>query len=60
MILGLTGRQEEALAEIERLLDTPAGLRRWDLHLSPYWDFFRDDERFNELVRPLNLQETQQ
>ena len=21
------------------------------------WDFFRDDERFNELIRPLNLEE---
>ncbi len=59
LILGLTGRREEALVEIERLLDIPAGLNRWSLYLDPRWDFFRDDERFNELVRPLNLKEAQ-
>ena len=52
MVLGMTGQREESLAEIERLLNTPAGLNRWDLALSPDWDFFRDDERFNELARP--------
>jgi TolB-like protein/Tfp pilus assembly protein PilF len=57
-ILGIAGQRDEALAEIERLLDTPAGLNRWDLYLNPDWDFFRDDERFNELIRPLNLEET--
>ena len=43
--------------EIERLLNHPTGFNRWELYLDPRWDFFRDDERFNELVRPLNLQE---
>jgi tetratricopeptide (TPR) repeat protein len=57
MILGMAGQRDEALAEIERLLNTPAGLNRWILNLSPDWDFFRDDERFNELIRPLNLEE---
>ena len=56
-ILGMAGRREESLAEIERLLDAPLGFNRWDLYLSPDWDFFRDDERFNELARPLNLEE---
>jgi TolB-like protein/Tfp pilus assembly protein PilF len=56
-ILALTGHREEALVEIERLLDTPAGLNRWNLYLSPHWDFFRDDDRFNVLARPLNLEE---
>ena len=46
-VLGMTGHRDEALAEIERLLDTPAGLVRWQLYLDPNWDFFRDDERFN-------------
>jgi hypothetical protein len=54
MILGMAGQREKSLAEIERLLNTPAGLNHWDLALSPDWDFFRDDERFNELARPLN------
>jgi tetratricopeptide (TPR) repeat protein len=56
-ILAMTGSRDAALAEIERLLNTPAGMVRWDLYLSPQWDFFRDDERFNDLIRPLNLKE---
>jgi tetratricopeptide (TPR) repeat protein len=57
-ILALTGHRDEALAEIERLLIQPAGFIRWVLYLHPTWDFFRDDERFNELIRPLNLEKT--
>ena len=59
-IMAMAGQRDVALIEIERLLNTPAGLNRWILHLHPDWDFFRDDERFNELVRPANLQETGQ
>jgi len=57
LMLGLAGQRDAALAEIERLLTVPAGLERWDLYLNPAWDFFRDDERFNALVRPPNLDE---
>ena len=60
MILGMGGQLDESLAEIERLLNTPAGLSRWELYLSPDWDFFRDDERFNALARPENLEEAGQ
>ncbi len=56
-VLGMIGRRDESLAEIERLLAHPTGFNRWELYLDPRWDFFRDDERFNDLVRPLNLQE---
>jgi tetratricopeptide (TPR) repeat protein len=56
-ILALSGERDEALSEIERLLSIPSGLNRWELYLDPGWDFLRDDERFNELVRPLNLEE---
>ena len=56
-IMAIAGQRDEALLEIERLLNTPGGLIRWNLYLSPEWDFFRDDERFNELIRPLNLKE---
>ena len=59
-VLGMTGNREESLAEIERLLEYPTGFNRWEIYLDPRWDFFRDDERFNELVRPLNLAEVQQ
>jgi TolB-like protein/tetratricopeptide (TPR) repeat protein len=60
MVLGMAGEREESLAEIERLLNTPAGLNRWDLALSPDWDFFRDDARFNELAQPPNRGENAQ
>jgi len=52
-LLAITGQREQALAEIERLIDTPGSfLSRWKLTLDPRWDFFRDDDRFNELIRP--------
>ena len=57
LILAMSGNRDEALLEIERLLSIPAGFDRWLLYLDPAWDFFRDDERFNELIRPLNLTE---
>jgi len=60
MIMAMAGRRDEALAEIERLLNTPSGLDRQMVYLHPDWDFFRDDERFNELVRPANLKEARQ
>ena len=57
-ILALVGQRELALKEIERLIDTPgSNLTRWGMTLDPRWDFFRDDERFNDLIRPLNLKE---
>jgi TolB-like protein/Flp pilus assembly protein TadD len=51
-VLGLAGQREAALAEIERLLSTPYRFNKWQLTLDPRWDFFRDDERFNDLIRP--------
>jgi len=57
-IMARAGLRDEALTEIARLLNTPAGMDRWDLYLDPSWDFFRDDERFNELIKPPGLEET--
>jgi len=52
-VLALVGQRDLAVQEIERLIDTPGSrLTRWDLMLDPRWDFFRDDQRFNELIRP--------
>ena len=51
-VLGMAGAREESLAEIERLLNTPYRFSKWLLYLDPRWDFFRDDERFNDLIRP--------
>jgi len=53
----MAGQRDEAISELERLLETPAGPNRWQLHLDPTWDYFRDDERFNELIRPDNIGE---
>ena len=60
LVLAMSGNRDEALLEIERLLSIPATQGRWVLYLDPAWDFFRDDEQFNELVRPLNLKEPEE
>ena len=55
-VLAIVGQHDQALAEIERLLDTPGSyLSRWMLTLDPRWDFMRDDERFNELIKPEDI-----
>jgi len=51
-VLGMVGQRDEASAEIERLMDKPAGAVRWQLYLDPSWDFFRDDPRFVALATP--------
>ena len=59
LILGMAGKREESLTELERLLQAPVGYTPWELKLHPQWDFFRDDERFNALATPPNLNEAQ-
>ena len=56
-VLALSGERDRALELMEQLIDQPAGFRRWQMYLDPRWDFFRDDERFNELIRPHNLEQ---
>jgi len=60
LILAMAGKRDEALKRLADSVDKAEGRTRWELYLSPAWDFFRDDERFNELARPLNLEETGQ
>jgi TolB-like protein/Flp pilus assembly protein TadD len=60
LVLGMAGKREESLAELEDLFEQGIDISRWQLYLDPNWDFFRDDERFNELVRPLNLKAARQ
>ena len=48
----MAGEREMALAEIERLLEGPYPPNKWRMVQDARWDFFRDDERFNELIRP--------
>ena len=57
LVLALAGKRDEALKRLADSIDKTMGPTRWQLYLDPAWDFFRDDERFNELVRPLNLDE---
>jgi len=59
LILAMAGQREEALERLAVNIDAPEGYARWELYLDPVWDFFRDDERFNELIKPLNLNEAQ-
>ena len=60
LVMAMAGLREEALERLAADIDAPGGYNRWELHLDPAWDFFRDDERFNELAKPLNLMEKEQ
>lgn len=57
-VLATVGRREEALELIEEIIDQPNGFIRWEMYLHPAWDFFRDDERFNQLIKPHNFDES--
>ena len=57
-VLALTGERDRALEMMAQLIDKPAGFVRWELYLDPRWDFFRDDDRFNDLIRPHNLEQS--
>jgi tetratricopeptide (TPR) repeat protein len=56
-ILALSGERDRSLEILVQMIDKPAGFFRWEMYLDPRWDFFRDDERFNDLIRPLSLVE---
>ena len=51
-LTALSGQRDAALARIAAKLNQPEGFSSWELYLDPGWDFFRDDPRFTELVRP--------
>jgi len=55
-VLAQAGERDRALAILEQIIGKASGPRRWELYLDPRWDFFRDDERFNDLIRPNNLE----
>jgi tetratricopeptide (TPR) repeat protein len=57
-VLALAGERDRALEMLEEIIDRPAGPTRWELYLDPRWDFFRDDERFNDLIRPHNIEQS--
>jgi tetratricopeptide (TPR) repeat protein len=55
LITALNGEHDEALSMLKSLMKRPNGVVKWELYLDPIWDFFRDDERFNELIKPKNF-----
>jgi len=57
MVRGLAGDETGAIEDLEIALRTPAAAptTAWRLHYHPDWDFFRHNERFNELATPGNL-----
>ena len=57
-VLAQFGERDRALAILEQIIGKPSGPRRWELYLDPRWDFFRDDERFVDLIRPHNLEQS--
>ncbi|MCH8059315.1 MAG: hypothetical protein IIA11_02540 [Proteobacteria bacterium] len=57
-VLALSGERDRALEMMAQLIDEPNGFVRWEMYLDPRWDFFRDDERFNDLIRPHNLEQS--
>jgi TolB-like protein len=56
LVRAMAGQRDWALQAIAERLDRPGGFSRWRLYLDPAWDFFRDDPRFNELVRPQGVE----
>ncbi len=52
---GIKHERDRALELLAEIIGVPGGLTRWEMYLDPRWDFFRDDERFNDLIRPHNL-----
>jgi tetratricopeptide (TPR) repeat protein len=57
-VLALSGERDRALELLANIIDRPAAPTRWELYLDPRWDFFRDDERFNDLIRPRNIEQS--
>ena len=53
-VLALSGERDRALGLLAEIIGRPGVPTRWEMYLDPRWDFFRDDERFNELIRPQN------
>ena len=59
-VMAMAGQRDEALERIATSIGQPNGLIPMALHKDPNWDFFRDDERFNKLIKPANLKEASQ
>jgi len=60
MVRAMTGDEAGAIEDLQIALNTSYSypLTAWMLHYHPDWDFFRHNERFNELATPANLVRT--
>lgn len=51
-VLAVIGERDRAIDLLGSLIEVPGGFVRWEMYLDPRWDFFRDDHRFNDMIRP--------
>ena len=61
MVRAMTGDEAGAIEDLQIALNSSYSypLTPWMLHYHPDWDFFRHNERFNELATPANLVRTE-
>ena len=57
MVRAIAGDETGAIEDLQIALTTSYSypLTPWMLHYNPDWDFFRHNERFNELAKPDGL-----
>ncbi|MGB5675597.1 MAG: tetratricopeptide repeat protein [Gemmatimonadota bacterium] len=49
-IYAMTGRNDEAIEQLEYIMSIPADMSAWELRLDPAWDALRGDPRFDALI----------
>ena len=49
-IYAMTGRNDEAIGQLELVMSIPADMSAWELRLDPTWDPLRGDPRFEALA----------
>ena len=49
-VYAMTGRNDEAIEQLEYVMSIPADLSAWELRLDPTWDPLRGDPRFEALT----------